>query len=157
MTPAEIAKEAKKKAKKWISIEFPDLTIQEKCENYADIIATSIDGQEYYFEVKGTTKNSNNFGAATLTECSYAVNADHYYFLLVNITKKEPNEAVKKITLDEMLPYMSVPPFKINFNIRECKRKSSKVKADGTVVVDKELILEMDKFYKKYIKCNKAK
>lgn len=152
MTPAEIAKAAREKAKDWIRIQFPDLTIKEKSENCADIIATSLNGEEYYFEVKGTTKDSNNFGAATLTECSCAVNSDHYYFLLVNITQIDPNAAVKKKTLDEMFPYMSVPPFKINFNIRECKRKSGKVKVDGTAVVDKELILELEKFYNECIK-----
>lgn len=155
MTPAEIAKEARKKAKEWIRIQFPDLTIQEKSENYADIVATSLDGQEYFFEVKGTTKECDNFGAATLTECVWAINnSDCYFFLLINIKKEELHEAIKMRTLEEMFPHMSVPPFKINFNLRECKRKNKKEKADGSAVVDKKLILEMDKFYKERIKRN---
>lgn len=43
-------------------------------------------GNEYCFEVKGTTKPTGSFGAATLTECEYAIKSiDRYWFLLVYI------------------------------------------------------------------------
>ena len=151
-TPAQIADEAKIIAKKWVEIKYPHLKVCDESKRCADIVAKSDDEEKYYFEVKGTEKDSNNFGAATLTECSCAVDAKHYSFLLVNINKTNLDEAVQERTLEEMFEYMSVPPFKINFNIRKCKRKNKKEKADGSAVVDKKLIKKMKIFYDRSIK-----
>lgn len=132
MTPSEIAKKAREMAVEWIRLRkienSEDMileSISDKSSPEADIIVDSIssDRIKYYFEVKGTTKDSNYFGATTITECMAAIqNKGRYWFLIVNVTK-EMEDAVLCMTLQDMLKYMTIPPFKINFNLSVKKHK----------------------------------
>lgn len=128
MTPTEIARAARKIAVDWVKITYPDLKITDANPRYSDIVAMDNNGNEYCFEVKGTTKPTGSFGAATLTECEYAIKSiDRYWFLLVYIGGDGVEHSVKPYSLRELLPYMSIPPFKINFNITPRKARKGKL------------------------------
>ena len=92
-----------------------------------DIKATK-DGREYWIEVKGTGREGNYFGAATLTEwmCAYE-NKESFYFLIANkpgINSAEYDESTSTtewsfelVPPEVMMAYSSIPPFKVNFTL----------------------------------------
>lgn len=143
MTPTEIARAARKIAVDWVGDNYPDLKISDANPRYSDIVAIDNNGNEYCFEVKGTTNPTSSFGATTLTECEHAVNnIERYWFLLVYIGDKGLEHWVKQYSLRELLPYMSIPPFKININITTNKSRNGKV----SLCKIKRLIKFYDKF-----------
>lgn len=136
MKTTEIACKANELVRKWIEKEYyrdcPALMIEKRLriihinKPYADFVTREEDGRKYFFEVKGTEKEKNNFGAITITECKQALlSPGRYFFLLVNINKNL-TDAIQVFTLDDLLESMSIPPYKVNFNIRDNTKKELK-------------------------------
>lgn len=82
----------------------------------ADIRALK-DGQEWFFEVKKTSRDKDYFGGATSTEWEQAFrDPAHYRFV---ICRKLPDGSFTFIELTpaQMMEYSTIPPFKVFFNI----------------------------------------
>lgn len=113
-----------------------------KSDRFADIVASK-DNKRYYFEIKATTKTSGYFGASTLTEMACAVkHKDNYTFVIAQEREHNTFEFVEW-TLMEILSVSSIPPFKINFNIKSIHDRRE---GSGLKVQIKD-IEKMEEFY----------
>ncbi len=114
--------------------------LYDQSKSYADIVAKNQDGEEEYYEIKATTMTQHEyleieqgktktkyFGAATLTEWNVArLCPNRYTFVLVIMDKDNPSDMLGYVeySVDELLSYSTIPPFKINFNIPFRKQPS---------------------------------
>jgi hypothetical protein len=81
----------------------------------ADISATR--GPEtHYFEIKKTGKETNYFGAATLTEWKAALDREDAFWFVVAFQRAGEWE-FHEYTPAEFMEFNSIPPFKIYFQI----------------------------------------
>ena len=84
----------------------------------SDIIAFK-DGQQWYFEIKMTTKSDSYFGAATQTEWKQAFKTPETFRFVVALKNDTIAGGYEffEFTPIEFMQYSTVPPFKIFFNI----------------------------------------
>lgn len=88
-----------------------------KIINHPTDLRAEKDGTTIYFEVKSTNKDSDYFGAATLTEWTVNIREANLKYLIVRFDKD--NNPVDYYIYDakNFYKYSTVPPFKVNFNI----------------------------------------
>jgi hypothetical protein len=81
----------------------------------ADIRA-ELNGQEYLFEIKATTKAESYFGAATITEWEAALRSPNSFRFV--IAQAVVNGWVfREYTPEEFIQYSDIPPFKVYFKV----------------------------------------
>lgn len=86
-------------------------------------ISAKLDGVTWHFELKKTAKEKKYFGATTLTELKQAqTDTSHFRFIIAQATTEKENCTsfnFYELTLEQMekLGNMSIPPFKVYFNI----------------------------------------
>lgn len=114
----QIANIARDKAIQWINSNNIGANAKEENKGQFKYVVAEIDNTKHYYIVKGREGDNKSFGAVTLTALEIVIEHDNCHFLLVNILKDDPYD-VLEIGVDKMLKIMSIPPFKINFNIRD--------------------------------------
>lgn len=113
----QIANIARDKAIQWINRNNIGANAKEENRGQFKYVVAEIENSKHYYIVKGREGDNKNFGAVTLTALEIVKEHDNCHFLLVNIVKESPYD-VQEIDVDIMLKLMSIPPFKINFNIK---------------------------------------
>lgn len=85
----------------------------------ADIYVTHREtGQDYFFEMKKTTKKDNSyFGGASLPEWEAAVNNEGYYFFVIAFLRADNDYDFYIISPKDFYKFTYIPSFKIYFNI----------------------------------------
>jgi Holliday junction resolvase len=109
--------------------EFSDVRI---VGSPTDIVAKKGE-EEFYFEIKSTSKTRKYFGAATLTEWEAALNSPERFKFVVAQPIGE-DWKFTEYTPEEFLEFSDIPPFKIFFKVqlgevqpkRQSKRKRGK-------------------------------
>ena len=115
----------------------------------ADIKAT-LNGEDWYFEIKMTKREEVYFGAATLTEWRQALADPAHFRFVVAITNEEETEfRFIEYTPEAFMKYSTIPPFKVYFNINLTgmeRRKRSSQKSSSKKMT-KDNFEKMDRCY----------
>lgn len=140
--PVEVAKIARQVAIKFLQACYPKCKINDDEKVYSDLEVTLLDNTKLYFSVKGTEKDpSKYFGATSINKLIAAIVDEKNYILdvlLVNIDgissddvesldENEIKSRVQRCTLDEILCYMYVPPFKLNIDLSNQLRNEKNI------------------------------
>ncbi len=112
----------------------------------ADIRAVR-DGQEWFFEIKKTSRNDVYFGAATMTEWEQAFkDPDHYRFVICRKLSDGDFEFTE-LTPEQMMEYSTIPPYKVFFSIPLDGRKKKLKGASKALRLSKEVFEALSEVY----------
>jgi len=122
--------------------------ITEVKKDPADILAKK-DGEEWFFEIKKTSRDKDYFGAATSTEWEQAFKDPEHYRFVICKSREDGSFDFTELTPGQMMKYSTIPPFKIFFNVPldgKERKSSGKTKA---LHLTKETFSALNGLYKK--------
>lgn len=76
------------------------------------------DGEDLRIKIKVTNCKDNYFGAVTFLTWEEAFNnTDTFKFVMIWLNEDDEVISYQEYSPEELLPYSSIPPFKVNFSI----------------------------------------
>ena len=114
----------------------------------ADIVATK-NNENWYFEIKMTSKTNTYFGAATLTEWEQAFKTPDRYFFVVAIKQDNGTFDFKEFTPFEFMKCSTIPPFKVyfNLNLKDNKKKTQRNNKKPAIALTEENFNKMNTLF----------
>ena len=163
-TPPEENKSKNSRTAKYAKAKFKEYLREEgyteiKQINHPTDFEAYKNGIHYYFELKMTSKRDGvYFGAASITEWNAGLgdNNSELRFVIAQ-SKDETNDEnttfdFEPITIKTLIPYSTIPPFKINFNLPLDKNKreetmTSTRRQNKAVQLSKDLVNPLYKLH----------